>query len=303
MKFGKKRLGALLMVIGLMMSSMTVCAEGEYYQQNNSGKQGKDVYYYLQPSGEKCFYGAQEPDNGNSDATPANGDEWMRYDLSGRQHWYENEYGRYQGYRATLYQYNGENWILIFDPDAYEKASTATKTSSSHKNNSPAKYTAEEAAKAAEGRAELAEAVNEGFADTAAYNAAKEANKSAGEYYNNAVTDTPGIENAIPVAQGGNLVVDGVVTGMTATISKVDGVSLDEISRVQQGRILNVVSVSFPATEATINFYMPGVEADANIVALQYIDGQWVDVPVVEVRADHVVLGAVKNGKVAFVLK
>ncbi len=139
--------------------------------------------------------------------------------------------------------------------------------------------------------------------DTTDYYAAKEANKSAGEYYNNAVTDTPGIENTIPVAQGGNLVVDGVVTGMTATISKVDGVSLDEISRVQPGRILNVVSVSFPATEATINFYMPGVEAGANIVALQYIDGQWVDVPVVEVRADHVVLGAVKNGKVAFVLK
>ena len=127
--------------------------------------------------------------------------------------------------------------------------------------------------------------------------------QSAGEYYNNAVTDTPGIENTIPVAQGGNLIVDGVVTGMTATISKVDGVSLDEISRVQPGRILNVVSVSFPATEATINFYMPGVEAGANIVALQYIDDQWVDVPVVEVRADHVVLGAVKNGKVAFVLK
>ena len=90
---------------------------------------------------------------------------------------------------------------------------------------------------------------------------------------------------------------------MTATISKVDVVSLDEVSRVQPGRILNVVSVSFPATEATINFYMPGVEAGANIVALQYIDGQWVDVPVVEVRADHVVLGAVKHGKVAFVLK
>lgn len=183
------------------------------------------------------------------------------------------------------------------------KSESKTESKSRKKDNSPAKQTAEEAARAAEGRAELAAAVSNGFADTTDYYAAKEANKSAGEYYNNAVTDTPGIENAIPVAQGGNLVVDGVVTGMTATISKVDGVSLDEISRVQPGRILNVVSVSFPATEATINFYMPGVEAGANIVALQYIDGQWVDVPVVEVRADHVVLGAVKNGKVAFVLK
>ena len=108
---------------------------------------------------------------------------------------------------------------------------TKSESKSRKKDNSPAKQTAEEAARAAEGRAELAAAISNGFADTADYNAAKEANKSAGEYYNNAVTDTPGIENAIPVAQGGNLVVDGVVTGMTATISKVDGVSLDEISR------------------------------------------------------------------------
>lgn len=187
---------------------------------------------------------------------------------------------------------------------AYDNGTTSKKSSkSAKKDDSSAKQTSQAAARAAEGRAELAAAVSNGFADTTDYYAAKEANKSAGEYYNNAVTDTPGIENAIPVSQGGNLVVDGVVTGMTATISKVDGVSLDEISRVQPGRILNVVSVSFPATEATINFYMPGVEAGANIVALQYIDGQWVDVPVVEVRADHVVLGAVKNGKVAFVLK
>lgn len=187
---------------------------------------------------------------------------------------------------------------------ASDNGTTSKKSSkSAKKDDSSAKQTSQAAARAAEGRAELAAAVSNGFADTTDYYAAKEANKSAGEYYNNAVTDTPGIENAIPVSQGGNLVVDGVVTGMTATISKVDGVSLDEISRVQPGQILNVVSVSFPATEATINFYMPGVEAGANIVALQYIDGQWVDVPVVEVRADHVVLGAVKNGKVAFVLK
>ena len=198
----------------------------------------------------------------------------------------------------------GTAWGLnIYAYEIHLSTIAKSESKSQKKDNSPAKQTAEEAARAAEGRAELAAAVSNGFADTTDYYAAKEANKSAGEYYNNAVTDTPGIENAIPVSQGGNLVVDGVVTGMTATISKVDGVSLDEISRVQPGRILNVVSVSFPATEATINFYMPGVEAGANIVALQYIDGQWVDVPVVEVRADHVVLGAVKNGKVAFVLK
>ena len=126
---------------------------------------------------------------------------------------------------------------------------------------------------------------------------------SAGEYYNNAVTETFGIEEATPVAQGGNLVVDGVVTNMTATISKVDVAFVDSVRAAQEGTVLNVVDVRFPAKAATINFYMPGVAADANIVALQYVDGAWVEVEVVEVRADHVVLNLKQNGKVAFIAK
>ena len=153
------------------------------------------------------------------------------------------------GFTKTTKEESKSNYYYEIHLSTINKSEiTKSESKSRKKDNSPAKQTAEEAARAAEGRAELAAAISNGFADTADYNAAKEANKSAGEYYNNAVTDTPGIENAIPVAQGGNLVVDGVVTGMTATISKVDGVSLDEISRVQPGRILNVVSVSFPAT-------------------------------------------------------
>ncbi|MGN1150633.1 MAG: hypothetical protein ACI4SN_00575, partial [Lachnospiraceae bacterium] len=73
---------------------------------------------------------------------------------------------------------------------ASDNGTTSKKSSkSAKKDDSSAKQTSQAAARAAEGRAELAAAVSNGFADTTDYYAAKEANKSAGEYYNNAVTD------------------------------------------------------------------------------------------------------------------
>lgn len=147
------------------------------------------------------------------------------------------------------------------------------------------------------------EAVGEGFENAAQMQYAQAANKSAGEYYNNAVLDTQGIEEATPVAQGGNLVVDGKVTNMTASISKVSVAFVDSVRATQEGTVLNVVDIQFPATEATINFYMPGVADGANIAAVQYVDGAWVDVAVKEVRADHVVLDLKNNGIVAFLAK
>lgn len=147
------------------------------------------------------------------------------------------------------------------------------------------------------------EAVGEGFENAAQMQYAQAANKSAGEYYNNAVSETQGIEEATPVAQGGNLVVDGKVTNMTANISKVPVAFVDSVRAAQEGTVLNVVDIQFPATEATINFYMPGVAAGANIAAVQYVDGAWVDVDVKEVRADHVVLDLKSNGIVAFLAK
>ena len=142
-----------------------------------------------------------------------------------------------------------------------------------------------------------AAALDTGFANMA------EMQIAAGEYYNNAVVETPGIEEATPVAQGGNLVVNGVVTNMTAIVNKVDIAFVDSVRAVADGTVLNVVDIWFPASEADINFYMPGVAADAQITALQYTDGVWTDVEVKEIREDHVVLNLKKNGKVAFIAK
>lgn len=148
-----------------------------------------------------------------------------------------------------------------------------------------------------------AEAAATGFENAAQMQEAQAANKTAGEYYNNAVLSTPGIAEATPVAQGGNLVVNGQMTNMTASISKVTGAYVASARAAQGGTILNVVDVQFPATAAVINFYMPGVADGVNIAAVQYTNGAWVDVEVVEARADHVVLNLQRPGVVAFLAK
>ena len=163
----------------------------------------------------------------------------------------------------------------------------------------------DEMASQAAAEAEQAAASDEGFLDSADVYRAAEKNMSAGEYYNNVVISTPGIENAVTVGQGGNIVVNGAVTNMTAMISKVTNRAYVDSVRVSQpeGRLLNVVEVSYPGFDATINFYMPSVTAEMDVVALQYSAGTWVDVDVAEVREDHVVLNMKKSGIVAFVAK
>lgn len=295
MKMNKRKLGALVLVMGLAMSSMTVCAEGEYYNFGNTGS------YYDDEGAHNTFSGTEEPTAGNIDPalgiTISQGDEWTN--------------------GGTTYRYNGSSWVE-YDMlagailDATDCGTTTSGSSGLSKEEKALIEAAKKEAAAkkaaliiahAETIALQAAAAEEGFADIAELQIATEKHMSAGEYYNNAVTETFGIEEATPVAQGGNLVVDGVVTNMTATISKVDVAFVDSVRAAQEGTVLNVVDVRFPAKAATINFYMPGVAADANIVALQYVDGAWVEVEVAEVRADHVVLNLKQNGIVAFIAK
>ena len=96
---------------------------------------------------------------------------------------------------------------------------------------------------------------------------AKAADKSSGEYYNNAVVTTEGIENAVPVAQGGKLIIDGKTTNASATISKVSSAYVDSVRAAREGTVLNVVDVQFPALGAIVNFYMPGVKEGDRITA------------------------------------
>lgn len=146
------------------------------------------------------------------------------------------------------------------------------------------------------------QAADEGFVNGAQMQDAQSMGMSSGEYYNNAVVTTEGIENAVPVGQGGKLVIEGRETNVCATLSKAP-LFVDSVCKAKEGTLLNVVDVQFPAKEAIVNFYMPGIVVTDAIAAAQYVDGAWTDVEVVEVRADHVVLNLKSNGVVAFLKK
>ena len=150
-------------------------------------------------------------------------------------------------------------------------------------------------------------AVEAGFANASQQEMAAARGMTAAEYYNNAITSTPGVTNAMPVGQGGKIVINGVTTNMTAQLAKVDkatAAGANEQAAALGGTLLNVVKVSFPGVNfntATINFYLKGLPNGAKVAVKQLVNGVWVDVDVVEVRADHVVLNLNYAGAVAFV--
>lgn len=149
--------------------------------------------------------------------------------------------------------------------------------------------------------------IGEGFSSAADAQAAAERGMDAGEYYNNAITSTPGVVNAVPVGQGGKILINGVPTNLTASLSKVSKAVADGATAQAAalgGRLLNVVNVTFPNANysvATVNFYVKGLANGTQVAARQYVGGAWVEVEVVEARADHVVLNLKGNGPVAFV--
>lgn len=285
-----KKCIAFVLAAGLMLSAMTVFASDEEMTDENPSVQSPcpPAYDYvtsgdktnISPSGDGtyCYIGNIAPNSGNSEIAPQNGDIWIDTANGLRCVWVES--GCNSG------------WVIDYGDNFTPEAGTA------------ASPTQTSAAAAAQGAAAQSAVDEGGFVNAVDMYSAAEKGMSAGEYYNNVVTSTPGIENAITVGQGGNLVVNGVETNMSATISKVNNRAyVDSVRIEQEGRLLNVVDVQYPAVEATINFYTPGITGEMDIVALQYNSGVWVNVEVAEVRADHVVLNMKGNGVVAFIAK
>lgn len=147
----------------------------------------------------------------------------------------------------------------------------------------------------------------EGFANASDAQAAAQRGLSAGEYYNNVVSSTPGVTDAMPVGQGGSILINGVPSNLTAALSRVSRAvagSAQSQAAVLGGKLLNVVGLKFPAANfntATVNFYVKGLADGTRIAARQYVNGQWIEVDVVESRADHVILILKGNGPVAFI--
>ncbi|MCM1202172.1 MAG: hypothetical protein NC312_13180 [Bacteroides fragilis] len=148
---------------------------------------------------------------------------------------------------------------------------------------------------------------DEGFTSAVDAQAAEERGMSADEYYNNAITSTPGVPDAVPMGQGGKILINGVPTNLTASLSKVSStVASNAVAQAAAlgGKLLNVVNVNFPGANysvATVNFYVKGLASGTKVAARQYVNGVWIEVEVVEARADHVVLNLKGNGPIAFV--
>lgn len=285
-----RKMLAFMLAVGLMVSAMSVfAASGDKYYDGGGGS-------IAEGSNNKNIYqGSETPTNDNTpdDKHPQSGDMWDN--------------------GSATYVYDGTTW----KDSGFNGSCGGSDSASDSDSKSAVEKEAEARAEAEVTKERLlqeeasAEAVrlvgaasDEGFADVGDMYRAAEKSMSAGEFYNNAVVSTPGIENAMTVGQGGNLIVDGQVTNMSASISKVTNRAyVDSVRIEQEGTVLNVVDVSYPAVDATINFYTPGITGDEDIVALQYNAGTWVEVEVAEVRADHVTLNMKGNGVVAFIAK
>lgn len=139
--------------------------------------------------------------------------------------------------------------------------------------------------------------------------AAQSAGMTVGEYNNNAVVSTPGITNAIPVGQGGKILINGVMTNATVTLGKVDKATAEAAYQVANelgGTLLNAVTTKIPRANfnvATVTFYMPKVVAGQKIAVKQKTVDDWVDVTVAEVRDDHVTVDMTASGTICFILE
>ena len=129
------------------------------------------------------------------------------------------------------------------------------------------------------------------------------------EYMANAVTGIWDMVSVIPVAQGGDVILDGQKSNVTFPVLK------PELSRVYSakdlaaslgGSVLNVVKVETHVGfgVANVNFYMPGITGAENIHVYTYNESTntWVEVTVTEKRADHVVVNLTGTGVLAFIV-
>ena len=137
--------------------------------------------------------------------------------------------------------------------------------------------------------------------------AAADENKTIGEYMNNAVTEVPGLEEVVPLGQGGHVIINGVPSNQTFSVLKpvrqdVDSAKAHAASL--NGKVLNVAQVKASVTgfnTAQVNFYLKGLKSGQNVKVYQLVDGVWVELSVAEVRDDHVVVDMTSLGTLAFV--
>lgn len=131
--------------------------------------------------------------------------------------------------------------------------------------------------------------------------------KTVGEYLNNAVTAVPGLDNAVPIGQGGHVIINGAPSNQVFTLLKPASVIVNSAKIFAEslgGRVLTVTNVKASVSgfkTAQVNFYMKGVTAGQNIKVFQIVNGRWLEVDVIEIREDHVVVEMTSLGTLAFI--
>lgn len=137
--------------------------------------------------------------------------------------------------------------------------------------------------------------------------AAADENKTVGEYMNNAVTKVPGLDEVLPLGQGGHVIINGVPSNQTFSVLKPERQEVDSAKKHASslsGKVLNVAKIKASVSKfntAQVNFYLKGIKAGQNIKVYQLVDGVWVELGVAEVREDHVVVDMTSLGTLAFV--
>ena len=150
-------------------------------------------------------------------------------------------------------------------------------------------------------------AVEASSVPAAVVEAAAAEGKTVGEYMNNAVASVPGLENVVPIGQGGHVIINGAPSNQVFSVLKptqANVYSAKAFAATLGGKILNVVRINAAITgfqTARVNFYMNGVAAGQKIKVFQIVNGQWLEVEVVEIREDHVVVDMTALGTLAFI--
>lgn len=131
--------------------------------------------------------------------------------------------------------------------------------------------------------------------------------KTVGEYLNNAVVTVPGLDYAVPIGQGGHVIINGAPSNQVFSVLKP---ALSNVNSAKTfaaslgGRVLTVVRIGASVSgfqTAKVNFYMKGVKAGQNIKVFQNVNGRWLEVDVIEIREDHVVVEMTSLGTLAFI--
>lgn len=152
-----------------------------------------------------------------------------------------------------------------------------------------------------------ASAVSASVQDVAVERAAAQANMTVGEYRNNTVTSTPGLEDAAQIGQGGHVILNGAPSNATFQLVKATRATTESAKTLAAGlggKVLNVVGTKSSVGKfqtARVNFYLEGVVFGQNVMVFQLVDGVWVPLNVAEIREDHVVVDMQSHGVLAFV--